>query len=88
MVLFDSTGICWFVETTRLACESIFYSKYVGAHLADAWNKVSDAHVVSNALPLRDDLRYNIEPFFWSSSLNWIPSRFQEEIQPEIGDRP
>ncbi|KAF6751709.1 hypothetical protein DFP72DRAFT_906906 [Ephemerocybe angulata] len=30
--------------------------------------------------------RYNIEPFFFSSSLNWIPSRFQEEIQDNIGD--
>ncbi|KDR77304.1 hypothetical protein GALMADRAFT_246652 [Galerina marginata CBS 339.88] len=30
--------------------------------------------------------KYNIEPFFWSSSLNWIPSRFQEEIQPGVGD--
>ncbi|KAF8955067.1 hypothetical protein BDZ97DRAFT_1765535 [Flammula alnicola] len=30
--------------------------------------------------------KYNIEPFFWSSSLSWIPSRFQEEIQPGIGD--
>ena len=31
--------------------------------------------------------RYNIEPFFWSSSLNWIPSRFQEEIKDKVGDR-
>ncbi|KJA25334.1 hypothetical protein HYPSUDRAFT_37835 [Hypholoma sublateritium FD-334 SS-4] len=30
--------------------------------------------------------KFNIEPFFWSSSLSWIPSRFQEEIQPGIGD--
>ncbi|KIM41609.1 hypothetical protein M413DRAFT_445584 [Hebeloma cylindrosporum] len=30
--------------------------------------------------------KYNIEPFFWSSSLSWIPSRFQEEIQPGVGD--
>ncbi|KAH9474783.1 hypothetical protein JR316_0013248 [Psilocybe cubensis] len=30
--------------------------------------------------------KYNIEPFFWSSSLNWIPSRFQEEVKPGIGD--
>ncbi|KAF8157287.1 hypothetical protein BJ912DRAFT_1035868 [Pholiota molesta] len=30
--------------------------------------------------------KYNIEPFFWSSSLSWIPSRFQEEIKPGIGD--
>ena len=30
---------------------------------------------------------YNIEPFYFSSSLNWIPSRFQEDIQDRIGDR-
>ncbi|TFK26626.1 hypothetical protein FA15DRAFT_588079 [Coprinopsis marcescibilis] len=30
--------------------------------------------------------RFNIEPFFFSSSLNWIPSRFQEEIEPNVGD--
>ncbi|PBK90757.1 hypothetical protein ARMGADRAFT_1082496 [Armillaria gallica] len=29
---------------------------------------------------------YNIEPFFFSSSLSWIPSRFQEEVQPGRGD--
>ncbi|KAF9037772.1 hypothetical protein BJ165DRAFT_1416932 [Panaeolus papilionaceus] len=31
--------------------------------------------------------RYNIEPFFFSSSLNWIPSRYEEEVQPGVGDR-
>ncbi|KAK0224094.1 hypothetical protein IW262DRAFT_873230 [Armillaria fumosa] len=30
--------------------------------------------------------KYNIEPFFFSSSLSWIPSRFQEEVRPEKGD--
>ncbi|SJL10696.1 uncharacterized protein ARMOST_14088 [Armillaria ostoyae] len=30
---------------------------------------------------------YNIEPFFFSSSLSWTPSRFQEEVQPGRGDR-
>ncbi|RXW19709.1 hypothetical protein EST38_g6149 [Candolleomyces aberdarensis] len=30
--------------------------------------------------------RFNIEPFFFSSSINWIPSRFQEEIQQDVGD--
>ncbi|KAF9045252.1 hypothetical protein BJ165DRAFT_1346493 [Panaeolus papilionaceus] len=30
--------------------------------------------------------KYNIEPFFWSSSLNWIPSRFQEAAKPGEGD--
>ena len=30
---------------------------------------------------------YNIEPFYFSSSLNQIPSRFQEDIQDHTGDR-
>ncbi|KAK0457484.1 uncharacterized protein EV420DRAFT_1688707 [Desarmillaria tabescens] len=30
--------------------------------------------------------KYNIEPFFFSSLLSWIPSRFQEEVQPGTGD--
>ncbi|KAG7445230.1 uncharacterized protein BT62DRAFT_897935 [Guyanagaster necrorhizus] len=30
--------------------------------------------------------KYNIEPFFFSSSLSWIPSRFQEEVRPGRGD--
>ncbi|KAF4613036.1 hypothetical protein D9613_011166 [Agrocybe pediades] len=30
--------------------------------------------------------KYNIEPFFFSSSLNWIPSRYQEQVMPGDGD--
>ncbi|KAG2138016.1 hypothetical protein DEU56DRAFT_945835 [Suillus clintonianus] len=30
--------------------------------------------------------KYNIEPFFFSSSLNWIPSHYQEEVRPGKGD--
>ncbi|KAK2460772.1 hypothetical protein APHAL10511_007242 [Amanita phalloides] len=30
--------------------------------------------------------KYNIEPFFFSSSLNWIPSRFQEDPRDSMGD--
>ncbi|KAK2463952.1 hypothetical protein APHAL10511_004003 [Amanita phalloides] len=30
--------------------------------------------------------KYNIEPFFFSSSLNWIPSHFQEDRRPGVGD--
>ncbi|KAG6895827.1 hypothetical protein C0992_012272, partial [Termitomyces sp. T32_za158] len=30
--------------------------------------------------------RYDIEPFFWSSSLNWIPSRYQENPVAGEGD--
>jgi hypothetical protein len=31
-------------------------------------------------------LRYNIDPFFWSSTFNWIPSQFQDGVKPGIGD--
>lgn len=30
--------------------------------------------------------KYNIEPFFFSSSLNWIPSHYQEEVRRGKGD--
>ncbi|PFH53445.1 hypothetical protein AMATHDRAFT_137387 [Amanita thiersii Skay4041] len=30
--------------------------------------------------------RYNIEPFFFSSALNWIPTRFQEDSKENVGD--
>ncbi|KAJ7135427.1 hypothetical protein C8R43DRAFT_1020979 [Mycena crocata] len=30
--------------------------------------------------------KYNIEPFFFSSSLGWIPSRYEEEVRPNRGD--
>lgn len=31
--------------------------------------------------------RYNIEPFFFSSALNWIPARYQEQAKDGEGDR-
>ncbi|KAF8587585.1 hypothetical protein K439DRAFT_1337830 [Ramaria rubella] len=30
--------------------------------------------------------KYKIEPFYFSSSLNWIPSRYQEEMRQDEGD--
>lgn len=30
--------------------------------------------------------KYNVEPFFFSSSLGWIPSRYQASVQLEQGD--
>ncbi|KII85915.1 hypothetical protein PLICRDRAFT_115548 [Plicaturopsis crispa FD-325 SS-3] len=30
--------------------------------------------------------KYFIEPFFFSSSLNWIPSRYQEDLKPGVSD--
>jgi len=31
--------------------------------------------------------RYNIEPFFFSSTIGWIPSRHQSNIEPHESDR-
>ena len=31
--------------------------------------------------------RYNIEPFFFSSAIGWIPSRFQTHLIPNVSDR-
>ncbi|GLB41162.1 putative corA-like Mg2+ transporter protein [Lyophyllum shimeji] len=30
--------------------------------------------------------KYNVEPFFFSSSLGWIPARYQEEVKPTQSD--
>lgn len=31
--------------------------------------------------------RYNIEPFFFSSTIGWIPTRFQSNVIPSTSDR-
>jgi hypothetical protein len=31
--------------------------------------------------------RYNIEPFFFSSTIGWIPSRHQTNVKPHESDR-
>ncbi|KAF8523160.1 hypothetical protein BU17DRAFT_20807, partial [Hysterangium stoloniferum] len=31
--------------------------------------------------------KYEVEPFFWTSSINWIPARYQEDSQTKQGDR-
>jgi hypothetical protein len=45
------------------------------------WFRCSIIHVIDM------NCRYNIEPFFFSSSLNWIPSHYQEEVRRSKGDR-
>ncbi|KAJ7057068.1 cora-like Mg2+ transporter protein-domain-containing protein [Mycena amicta] len=41
---------------------------------------------MSGAMLQQLGAKYNIEPFFFSSSLGWIPSRYQEEVRPMRGD--
>ena len=75
------------IEAPGHPCSGNVYREHVGPHIADAWGKVSALFSRMVDPLLTQNARYNIEPFFWSSSLNWIPSHFQEEIQPDIGDR-
>ncbi|KAF9444895.1 hypothetical protein P691DRAFT_735815 [Macrolepiota fuliginosa MF-IS2] len=53
-----------------------------------SWSRTRAVFIENLSGPMLQMLgtRYNIEPFFFSSSLNWIPSRFQEDMQPGIGD--
>ncbi|KDR77305.1 hypothetical protein GALMADRAFT_440828 [Galerina marginata CBS 339.88] len=68
-------------------------------NLADTWEAIINSNVpVDNRVralfienmsgPVLQMLgaKYNIEPFFFSSSLNWIPSRYEEEVRPGQGD--
>lgn len=75
--------------TKKYPRTSIVRGKHDGARVTDAWSEVASSCLIypvsictNQCLP-----RYNIEPFFFSSSLSWIPSRFQEEVRPGLGDR-
>ena len=76
-----------FLETIRYTIEGLVHPRFVRTGSSDAGHKVSIIYPSFFEYSYKHKLRYNIEPFFWSSSLNWIPSRFQEEIQDNVGDR-
>ena len=75
------------LETNRYAIESLVHRKFVRTGSSDAGHEVSIFYPSFFDCSYKHKLRYNIEPFFWSSSLNWIASRFQEEIKDKVGDR-
>jgi hypothetical protein len=69
------------------------------AHLDGEWDRFKDHNQTSDvrvrALFVENmsgpvlrmlGAKYNIEPFFFSSSLNWIPTRFQEDARKHTGD--
>jgi hypothetical protein len=76
--------------------------KYVAteSNIKESWDRIVESRVPDNmrvrALFLEDlsgpilqmlGTKHNIEPFFFSSSLNWIPSRFQSQVKHGQGDR-
>ena len=68
--------------------KSHLYWKTFWAHASDAGDQVRlSARTVPNS---RDSHlfhdRFDIEPFFFSSFLNWIPSQFQADLKPRVGD--
>ncbi|KDQ62116.1 hypothetical protein JAAARDRAFT_449616 [Jaapia argillacea MUCL 33604] len=50
--------------------------------------RVRSLFVDNMTLPVLQMLgtKYNVEPFFFTSSLNWIPSRYREEVVPGKSD--
>ena len=75
-------------ETTRYTTESLVHPRFVWTGSSDVGHKVVSIFYLPSVLCLsNNELRYNIEPFFWSSSFNWIPSQFQDDVRPGIGDR-
>ncbi|KAL0563537.1 hypothetical protein V5O48_018530, partial [Marasmius crinis-equi] len=80
------------VETTDEFWQAVIHEE-VGLIVFSRWQRPDNLRVralfVENMTgPVLQMLgtRYNIEPFFFSSSLSWIPSRFQEEVRPNKGD--
>ncbi|KAF8153211.1 hypothetical protein B0H34DRAFT_722645 [Crassisporium funariophilum] len=63
------------------------WQEFVNSHVPDKV-RVRALFIENMSGPVLQMLgaRYNIEPFFFSSSLNWIPSRYEEEVRPGVGD--
>ena len=81
---------CW-----RTACKapilvtdkSHLHWKTFWPHAPDAGDEVRPLICrVPNIEILLSHHRFDIEPFFFSSFLNWIPSRFQADFNPGVGD--
>ena len=69
----------------RPSRERPVHRQHIRSCFADAGNEASALHCLTVA-HYNSLVRYNVEPFYWSSSLNWIPSRFQADVQPKVGD--
>ncbi|KAG2149644.1 hypothetical protein BD769DRAFT_1649081 [Suillus cothurnatus] len=55
------------------------------------WSKLQEEEMIfvdnlSKSVLKMLGTKYNIEPFFFSSSTNWIPSRYREEVRHGVGD--
>lgn len=77
-----------FVENLSGPVLQMLGTRWAGLHyIACSLSIASNEYLIERRTYIDVYCRYNIEPFFFSSSLNWIPSRFQEDIQPKKGDR-
>ncbi|KAG1776459.1 hypothetical protein EV702DRAFT_1187423 [Suillus placidus] len=55
------------------------------------WSKLQDEETLfvdnlSESVLKMLGTKYNIEPFFFASSTNWIPSRYREDVRHGVGD--
>jgi hypothetical protein len=75
---------------------AIFFSILTSLLMLTSWNAQRPSGIRVRAVFMENisgpvlqmlGTRYNIEPFYFSSSLNKIPSRYQEDVKPNEGDR-
>lgn len=79
------------IATTReYPCKMPVYRQAIASLIEDARHEVSDFNLSVNLQTQNQNptqYRYDVEPFFWTSSINWIPARYQENINAGTGDR-
>jgi hypothetical protein len=74
-------------KTTRSSRSGLVHRRFIWASTPDSWSLVSRLKIRPPSHLNAKSTSFNIEPFFFSSSLNWIPSRFQEEVRAGEKDR-
>ena len=74
-----------FDSSIRTSAPELFSSRTLPRTCCRYWTQ--GAWPVTSVYSIFMAPRYNIEPFFFASSANWIPSWYQEDLHPEEGDR-
>lgn len=74
-----------FAEGREYSCASPLRSEYDQRSSENVGDEVRPSFLSLHNIQLL--CRYNIEPFFFSSSTNWIPSRYRENLIQNQSDR-
>ncbi|KAG6917353.1 hypothetical protein DXG01_002818 [Tephrocybe rancida] len=72
--------------TIRRGYEDTFYEQIQGPRPSGVTTRALFLNKPSGSVLQILGTKYQIEPFFFSSSLNWIPTRYQERLPDSNGD--